>query len=71
MLKLIRGYQYFLSPWLGQSCRFTPSCSNYSLEAIRIWGPVKGGWLSIKRIGRCNPWCRGGHDPVPSLKSKA
>ena len=61
----IRAYKYFLSPWLGQSCRFTPTCSSYALEAIETHGPVRGLTLSAKRIGRCHPWCKGGHDPVP------
>ena len=60
----IRAYQFFLSPWLGQSCRFTPTCSNYCIEALEQFGPVKGSYLAIRRIGRCNPWCQGGHDPV-------
>lgn len=64
-VKLIRGYQYFLSPWVGQSCRFTPSCSNYTMQAIEQWGFLRGFFLGIKRIGRCHPWCEGGHDPVP------
>lgn len=68
IIKLVRAYQFFLSPWVGQSCRFTPSCSHYTIEAIEVWGPIRGVWLGIKRIGRCNPWCNGGHDPVPPLK---
>lgn len=62
---LIRLYQYLLSPILGASCRYTPTCSQYGLEAIRKYGPFKGGWLTLKRIGRCNPWGGHGHDPVP------
>ncbi len=61
----IRAYKYFLSPWLGQSCRFTPTCSSYALEAIEKHGPTRGLILSAKRLGRCHPWCKGGHDPVP------
>ncbi len=61
----IRAYKFFLSPWLGQSCKFTPTCSSYAIEAIETLGPGRGLWLSAKRIGRCNPWCQGGHDPVP------
>ena len=68
IIKLVRAYQFFLSPWVGQSCRFTPSCSHYTIEAIEVWGPIRGVWLGIKRIGRCNPWWDGGHDPVPPLK---
>ena len=62
---LIRLYQYLLSPMLGASCRYTPTCSQYGLEAIRKHGPFKGGWLTLKRIVRCNPWGGHGHDPVP------
>jgi putative membrane protein insertion efficiency factor len=61
----IRAYQFFLSPWLGQSCRFTPTCSNYAIEAIHTWGVLKGLSLGARRLGRCHPWCQGGHDPVP------
>lgn len=64
-LLLIRLYQYAISPLLGSSCRFTPTCSQYGVEAIRKYGPFKGGWLTLKRIGRCNPWGGHGHDPVP------
>ncbi|HYK76104.1 MAG TPA: membrane protein insertion efficiency factor YidD [Daejeonella sp.] len=64
-LLLIKLYQYLLSPLLGASCRFTPTCSQYGIEAIQKYGPVKGGWLTLKRIARCNPWGGHGHDPVP------
>lgn len=64
-LFLIKIYQYLISPILGQSCRFNPSCSQYGLEAIEKHGPFKGGWMTIKRIARCNPWGGHGHDPVP------
>ncbi len=62
---LIRGYQLLLSPFLGNHCRFTPSCSQYASEAIARYGALRGGWLAIRRIGRCHPFCDGGHDPVP------
>ncbi len=62
---LIRAYQLLLSPLLGASCRYTPTCSQYGLEAIQKYGPFKGGWLTIKRIARCHPWGGHGHDPVP------
>ncbi len=62
---LIRIYQYTLSPFIGRSCRYTPTCSHYSVEAIKKYGPVKGGKLSIKRIASCNPWGGSGYDPVP------
>lgn len=62
---LIRGYQLLLSPFLGNHCRFTPSCSAYASEAIDRHGPWRGTWLAIKRIARCHPFCNGGYDPVP------
>ena len=61
----IVAYRFFLSPWLGQSCRFTPTCSLYALEAIDTHGALSGSWLAFRRICRCHPWCKGGHDPVP------
>jgi len=65
LLLLVRGYQRLISPMFPPSCRFTPSCSQYSYDAISKHGIVKGLWLSVKRIGRCNPWNPGGYDPVP------
>lgn len=62
---LIKGYRYFLSPYLGNSCRFEPTCSHYALEALEKYGALKGSWLMIKRLVRCQPYCRGGEDPVP------
>lgn len=62
---LIRIYQYTLSPFIGRQCRFTPTCSNYSIEAFRKHGPIKGIYLTIKRITRCHPWGGHGYDPVP------
>lgn len=62
---LIRGYQRFISPLLGPHCRFTPTCSQYGVEAISRFGFVKGGWLTLKRVLRCHPLNDGGHDPVP------
>ena len=64
-IALIKLYQWILSPWLGSSCRFTPSCSQYAVEAFKKYGPLKGLWLTVKRISRCNPWGGHGHDPVP------
>ena len=61
----IRAYQYTLSPWIGRSCRFTPSCSNYTMQAIMIHGCVKGILLGAWRIARCNPFGKWGFDPVP------
>jgi putative membrane protein insertion efficiency factor len=65
ILAMIRAYQLVLSPFLGQHCRFTPSCSQYAQEAIRKYGAARGSWLGFKRIIRCQPFCEGGHDPVP------
>lgn len=62
---IIKVYQYTISPYLMPSCRYTPSCSVYSAEAIKKHGPFKGGWLAIKRILSCNPWGGSGYDPVP------
>jgi len=62
---LIKLYQWILSPLLGPKCRYTPTCSNYALEAFKKYGPIKGFWLTIKRVGRCHPWGGHGHDPVP------
>ncbi|MFL2695522.1 MAG: membrane protein insertion efficiency factor YidD [Gammaproteobacteria bacterium] len=61
----IKLYQILLSPLIGPSCRFTPTCSNYAIEAINKHGPFKGFWLAIKRISKCHPWGDSGHDPVP------
>lgn len=62
---LIKFYQYVLSPILGPKCRYTPTCSQYALEALKKYGLFKGGWLAIKRISSCHPWGGHGHDPVP------
>ena len=65
MLSAIRFYRRFISPQLPPSCRFTPTCSAYALEAIERYGPLKGGWMAFRRILRCNPFHPGGYDPVP------
>jgi len=64
-LELIKLYQSTVSQVTASSCRYTPTCSHYACEAIERYGVVKGGWLSTKRIARCNPWANGGYDPVP------
>jgi len=70
LVMLLKGYQYLVSPWFGQTCRFYPSCSCYAIEAIEKRGVLMGLWLTIRRIGRCHPWHPGGFDPVPE-KSEA
>ncbi len=65
LIALVRGYRYFLSPWLGSSCRFEPTCSAYSLQALQEHGAATGSYLTVCRLLRCHPWCAGGHDPVP------
>lgn len=65
LLLPIRFYQLAISPMLPSSCRYTPTCSQYSIEAIKKHGPLKGLWLSVKRILSCNPWGGSGYDPVP------
>ena len=62
---LHRGYKRLVSPLLGDLCRFEPSCSDYAMTAMQKHGLIKGGFLAMRRIIRCNPLCRGGHDPVP------
>jgi uncharacterized protein len=62
---LIRVYQLTLSPLLPASCRFHPSCSQFTLEAVRKYGAARGGWLGVRRLARCHPWNPGGFDPVP------
>ena len=66
---LVRGYQIAVSPVLPKSCRFYPSCSSYTLEAVERFGVVRGGWLSFKRIVRCHPWTDSDYDPVPDSLS--
>ncbi len=66
IIKIIQFYQFFISPMLGQNCRYIPTCSEYSIEAIKTHGTVKGVFLASKRICTCQPFCKGGHDPVPN-----
>ncbi|MDE7136461.1 MAG: membrane protein insertion efficiency factor YidD [Muribaculaceae bacterium] len=65
MILFVRFYQLCISPMLPSACRYTPTCSQYAIEALRKHGPAKGLWLSIKRISRCHPWGGSGYDPVP------
>ena len=64
-LKLIRFYKVCISPYLGNHCRYTPTCSQYAYEAISKYGIFKGGWLALRRLLRCHPWGGSGYDPVP------
>ncbi len=66
LIALVQGYRLLLSPWLGASCRFTPTCSAYALEALQRHGAARGSYLAARRLMRCHPWCAGGCDPVPS-----
>ncbi|MFQ5644964.1 MAG: membrane protein insertion efficiency factor YidD [Thiogranum sp.] len=68
VLTLIKGYRLVISPWLGNHCRFMPSCSHYSITAIERFGLLRGGWLALRRIGSCHPWHAGGIDPVPEQR---
>ena len=65
LIALVRAYRFFLSPWLGSSCRFEPSCSIYALRALELHGAAGGSYVTLRRLARCHPWCDGGHDPVP------
>ncbi|RZI67765.1 MAG: membrane protein insertion efficiency factor YidD [Variovorax sp.] len=70
LIGLVKGYRLLLSPWIGSACRFTPTCSAYSLQALERHGAAAGTYLTAARIARCHPWCAGGHDPVPSAKPR-
>ncbi len=67
LIKLIHVYRYLLSPWVGNQCRFYPTCSHYAEEAISTHGSFKGFYLTLVRLGKCHPWHEGGIDPVPEL----
>ena len=66
LMGLVRAYRLLLSPWLGSACRFEPTCSVYSLQALEQHGAAMGSYLTVRRLARCHPWCDGGLDPVPT-----
>ncbi len=70
LILLIKGYRRFISPLFPPSCRFRPTCSQYTLEAIEKFGAIQGSWLGLKRILRCHPFHPGGYDPVPPVTKK-
>lgn len=71
LIGLVKGYRLLLSPWLGSACRFEPTCSLYSIEALERHGALAGSWLTLARLARCHPWCQGGSDPVPHEPPRA
>jgi len=70
LILLIRGYQLIISPLLGSNCRFIPTCSEYAMESLKVYGLLKGTFLTIKRIGKCHPWGSHGYDPIPTKMEK-
>ena len=70
LILLIKVYRLTLSPWIGRDCRFEPTCSEYAITAVERFGPVRGGWLVARRLGRCHPWGGAGYDPVPENPGK-
>ena len=70
LIGLVKTYRLLLSPWLGSACRFEPTCSVYSLQALQVHGAAAGSYMTLARLGRCHPWCAGGSDPVPSEKPR-
>ena len=68
LMGIVRAYRLLLSPWLGSSCRFEPTCSVYALQALEQHGATVGSYLTVHRLARCQPWCQGGHDPVPASR---
>ena len=71
LIGLLKVYRALVSPLYGQVCRYHPSCSAYALEAVSTHGARHGGWLAVRRLGRCHPWAAGGHDPVPTRSHRA
>ena len=71
LIALVKAYRFCLSPWLGSSCRFTPTCSAYSMQALETHGSAFGTYLTLRRIARCHRWCAGGVDEVPSAPAQA
>ena len=71
LIVLVKGYRLLISPMLPPSCRFYPTCSEYAVEALSQHGALKGGWLTLRRLGRCHPFCAGGIDPVPGSSSES
>jgi len=70
LMGLVKGYRLLLSPWLGSACRFSPTCSAYSLQALERHGAAAGSYLTLARLARCHPWCKGGIDEVPLEKPR-
>ncbi|MGD1843589.1 MAG: membrane protein insertion efficiency factor YidD [Thermonemataceae bacterium] len=70
LITLVRIYQWGISPWFPAACRYTPTCSQYMIEALKTHGALKGTWLGLKRIGRCHPWGGSGYDPVPPKETQ-
>ena len=70
LIAVLRLYRYAVSPLFGAHCRFHPTCSCYAEDAVRRFGVVRGGWLSLRRLGRCHPWHPGGADPVPEKSAR-
>lgn len=66
LIGLVKGYRLLLSPTIGNACRFEPTCSVYAIQALNQHGAAAGSYLTLRRIARCNPWCEGGHDAVPT-----
>ncbi len=71
LILLVRAYQATLSPFLGGQCRYHPTCSHYSIQALKEYGAIRGTVLTVRRIARCHPFARGGYDPVPARKDDA